>query len=275
MIGVVLWQWEKVQAVPGISWLLRRVRRRRLPKYDPKRYGVAVLRLQDDKSDIWRTRIVEDLEEFSGIESRALDRCIGLDIHAREDSETEGHALARTFLKGTGASVAIWGRVIGEGEASRAKLYFTTVSKGVERYNRYGVAENQRLPELFWADLINILNLIISTGYVQFHEAQGKYIADELVPFIGRVKQVVQDQQKLLKWTGEQRHRVNVMLGDALSTLGEQKRQRGPLLEAARAFREALVVYDRKFVHFIGHWSKITWAPCSQILVKQTVIRGA
>jgi hypothetical protein len=106
-----------------------------------------------------------------------------------------GHEKARHYLQETGAEVLIWGTVLRHGNKTIPKLYWTSsekLSHGKET-GRYPIIEDElQLPEVFWNDLSEILRLLIASKASQFGATSGRYSADQLKPFIEKVRSFTQ-----------------------------------------------------------------------------------
>src|SRR5712691_12617895 len=86
-----------------------------------------------------------------------------------------------------GAHVLIWGLVLSQDSKSAPRLYWTTLQESKRAKEPYQ-PENFKLPALFWDDLAEVLRLVVATHYSTFLAQEGRFIADQLAPFITRVR---------------------------------------------------------------------------------------
>jgi tetratricopeptide (TPR) repeat protein len=216
-----------------------------LPKAKPDVFTVAVARLEDDeKADMEMTiaRDLRDLGKSNGIAVLEFPRVIS------DEDPPAGHAMARKWLNESGAQILIWGRVlVVPGRPAVPQLYWTNSEGSSERNEsgRYGLDENLRLPPVFQIDLSEILRLLVVTQSCAFHAEEGDFVADRLRPFIERVSRLLEgDAAK--KWTAENIARTEVILGGALSTVGEQSGDNVAVSEAIDLNKGALTGFTRQ-----------------------------
>jgi hypothetical protein len=213
-----------------------------LPKATPDVFTVALARLEgDDEKTRIEPTLAQDLQELSasnGIAVLEFPRTITADSAA--DVQT-GHARAREWLKQSGAQVLIWGKIVTANGKSVPKLYWTTAERSNPKKptDRYVLGEDLRLPPVFQSDLSDILRLLVVTQSAAFNGEEGHFVADRLRPFIERVRHLLEgDAAK--NWTAEDIARTKLVLGDALSTVGEQSGDNAALSEAIELYKEAL-----------------------------------
>jgi tetratricopeptide (TPR) repeat protein len=233
--------WDTVQHLPGVKNVVTWWHQEALPKADPNRLAVAVAHLDNDEDHNFQKLIIEDLKEFKGVQVLRLDRLISLEGSYPEEMEKSGHKQAQEYLEKTGAHVLIWGRVIKTSGQSLPKLYWTA-SKEIGRakvYDRYQPTEKLSLPAIFWEDLTEILRLLITTQDAEFHPSQGRYVGNQIRPFIEKVRRLL-ESEKRDHWNKEARVQVEVILGNSLLILGKESGENQPLGEAVQAYREAL-----------------------------------
>jgi hypothetical protein len=107
------------------------------------------------------------------------------------------------------------------------------------------LGDNLSLPPVFQSDLSDILRLLVVTQSSAFNAEEGHFVADRLRPFIERVRHLLEgDAAK--NWTAEDIARTNVILGDALSTVGEQSGANAALSESIELYNEALTGFTRQ-----------------------------
>lgn len=237
------WNWDKIQTRPGVVSLLKWASRRPLPKADLKRFSVAVAQLENDKDGRYEQLIIEALQDLQDIEILRFDRKISLNDSRPQDAVRKGHEQARAYLKQSGADVLIWGDVlIADGKASIPKLYWTPAKElKVERQTgRYNLEEDLNLPALFWADLAEVLRLVVVTASTEFYASGGHFIADQLIPFTEKVRQLVNAASKQKAWSADTLAQVTTIFADSLSMLGLQGGKNEALEEAVAIYRKVL-----------------------------------
>ena len=250
IVGFVLyllwsnWNWSTVKDLPGVSTVVKWWSQAPLPKADPRRFAIALAHLEKDKEQQHELLIREVLKDFEGVQLLQFDRTISLEGTQPEDKEEKGHAQARQYLKDSEAHVLIWGVILRHDDKSAPRLYWTTPQDSKRATAPYQ-PENFKLPELFWNDLAEVLRLVVATQYSKFRaqEEEGRFIADQLAPFIERVRKLLDKSTGRPGWS-----EVQVVLGDALSALGEQTGKNKPLEEAVAAYRAALTEWTREQV---------------------------
>jgi tetratricopeptide (TPR) repeat protein len=240
---VLVWSnWNTVKDFPVISSIVTWRSQAPLPKADPQRFAVALAHLEHDKEQQYERLIREVLKDFAGVQLLQFDRMISLAGTKPEESEQKGHARAQQYLKDAGAHVLIWGLVLSHESKSAPRLYWTTLQEGKRAKEPYQV-ENFKMPDLFWNDLEEVLRLVVATQSSRFRAQEGRFIADQLTPFITRVRRLLDKNPGRRGW-GE----VQFVLGAALLTFGEQTGTNEPLEEAVAAYRAALTERTRERV---------------------------
>ena len=244
------WQWDKVRQLPGIKNVVALVSRESLPKADPNRFAVIVAHIEGDQGQEVEKLIMETLKEFEGIQPLHLNRLIPLERAYPEDREKRGHTKAREYLKKSGAQVLVWGKVVRTSGKSVLELYWTASEALAEArsYGRYQPTENLQLPVISWEHLAGVLRLLITTQNANFYASQGRYIGDQIRPFISKVRQLLKGSEGKPGWNQEARAQTWVILGDSLQVVGEEKGESQAFVEAIRAYREALKERTRERV---------------------------
>jgi tetratricopeptide (TPR) repeat protein len=141
------------------------------------------------------------------------------------------------LLEDSGAHVLIWGLVLRHDCKSAPRLYWTTPQASKRAKEPYQ-PENFKLPDLFWNDLAEVLRLVVVAHYSTFQE--GRFSADQLTPFITRVRRLLDNSIGRQGWSD-----IQVILGNALFTFGEQTGTNQPLEKAVVAHRTALKEWTR------------------------------
>lgn len=220
------WNWEKIQKLPGIAGYLAHRSRRPLPLAPlPRpvrgRFSVAVAHLENDQDGEHERLIVEALSEVRGVQVLKFDRVLAITESNVDDAVKAGHEQARALLAESGADVLIWGTVLRVGEKSLPKLRWTTARKlpVEERPGRYPPTEELNLPELFFNDLTDVLDLLVLTSD-QYMSPEEAYTRTSLPEFIARVERLLAAQSA--KWPGVTRARLSAAFGDLCLVHGRQ-----------------------------------------------------
>jgi tetratricopeptide (TPR) repeat protein len=244
-------QWGTVKAWPGISAVVAHLERKALPEADPDRFSVAVAHLEDDSAKReHETLIMRLLQDFEGIQVLTFDRTISVKGSVPEEREREGHQRAREYLEESKASVLIWGSVLSYGNQAKPNLYLTAAAGEARKSQQYTpeISVEFRLPNVFWADLSDVLRLVITTQDTQFLAEQGHYTADRLRPFVERVQSLLKASANRPGWDADALTSTRVILAGALQTLGDQSGKNEPLEQAVAAYRAALEEWTRERV---------------------------
>jgi tetratricopeptide (TPR) repeat protein len=246
LIGAAVYaytNWDKVSHWPGIGRLIGFLSRWRLPQADPNRFSVIVALLENDTNREYQRLIVEELNRFEGVQVLAVNWSIPLEGPVLKEKEEAGHRKALRFLKQKSASVLIWGKVMSLGGKISPRLYWTACHESQQKplYSEISALDVQfRLPKVFWADLSQILELLIAVSYTEFTAQQGHYVADLLPPFIVRVRTLLEASEDRSEWDANARNFTRVTLADALRGFGDQKGESDSLMEAVTLYRNAL-----------------------------------
>jgi len=249
----ILSHWNEVKTWPGIAFIVTSLSRQPIPKADPNRFTILVAHLENDTNRENEHLILDDLMEFKGIQVLSLDRTIPLEGLVPEEKEKRGHEIARRYLKQSGASVLLWGKVLNQGSNTIPKLYWTASLGGElklkpKRYDAPKIEEQLRLPEVFWSDLAKILHLLVASSDANFCAEEGQYVADRLSPFIDRVRTLLKSSINRPGWDIDARGSTRMILANALLVFGVQSGKNVPLKEAIAAHREALKELTRERV---------------------------
>ncbi len=242
------WKWDSVRKVPGIAPLLARLTRHPVPKADTHRFSVLVARIAGDADDTLGNQIFEVLKEFDGVQTLFLDRTLAGDGRMGEVEQSKGAGQAREYLRESGASVLLWGKML-DRDKRIALLFLTTASttqEGTGRQVSPEIGSTIRLPDVFWEDLAKVLRLAIATRWAGFQ--QGHYVADRLPPFIAAVCRLVDSSTGRPGWDDNARGETLILLGMALTTLGEQTGRDEPLRHAVDSYQSALMALPRERV---------------------------
>ena len=252
-IGVAWWNWGTLRTLPGIAPIVEWASQSNLRKADPQRFTVALAHLQNDEDRQYENLIFQRLnQQFASQEKNAVqilrcDRTIRRQGPDPEVSGRKGHEKARAYLLQSGADVLIWGAVLKVADKSEPNLYWTP-RRGVEPARDWGRyrTEDLELPEVFWEDLIEILQLLVVTRDAEFRSLEGRFVADRLRPFIEKIRHLLTSGAE--GWSEQIRARVRFVLAGSLETLGEQAGANDALAEAIVLYREALKEYTRERV---------------------------
>ena len=235
------WVWTNRADIEELARSLRRSHP--LPIADPKRFSVALAHLENDKDHAVENQLREALRNFAdklGLQPLEFDRTIRL-LGQPEAAEAAGHEEARKLLKQSGAQVLVWGRIAGP---SSARLFWTSVSAG--KHSEQAFQPNAfELPDVHGRDLADILDLVVATQSAEFFAQAGRFIADQLSPFIDRVRRLA-EAPIARNWNSDTQARVTATLASALSTYGEQTGTNESLAEAIGFYRETLQFWTRE-----------------------------
>ena len=100
------WNWDKVQKLPGVAWLLTRLFPHKdpppapLPRPKEGRLAVAVVHLEGDLNSEMERLVTEARSEIPDLQVRRFDRVIVSTDGNVEDAIQAGHDQARGLLVG-------------------------------------------------------------------------------------------------------------------------------------------------------------------------------
>ena len=191
----------------------------------------------------------EALARYTGVEVLIAPRRVSMDGNGNvQEAIRAGHERARKLLKESHADVMIWGKVLDANKVdSPLSLHWTTRDDIGAKTTSEGYRpqeSNYDLPELFWRDLGDVLGLLVTSQAAPFYDRQGEFVADQLKPFIERVRTLVASN----KLASDKRAAIKLPFANALSTYGAQRGNAQALEEAVAAYREALKEYTRERV---------------------------
>jgi hypothetical protein len=188
---------------------------RPLPKANPNVFTVALVHLENDEKGQMESNIVDALGDVKGIAV--------LDFNRPPISDDDRKKVTQKYLTESGAQVLIWGKVITISGKSVPKLYWTVAEHvhPAKESGRYFLREDLSLPPVFMSDLANVLGLLVVTQSLGFSSREGHFIADQLAPFIEKVKQLLGGAQGQ-GWRAENIAQVSFILGNALLTFGSK-----------------------------------------------------
>ncbi len=249
ILGLIfaIWvDWDDFEDAPGISALIEYVTRDSIPRAKGNKFSVAVTNLENDLDRQYQHTIKRLLRDFEGIEVLSIDRTISVDDPNSKEDELEGHRQARDFLKESGTSLIIWGRILRIESESHPDLYITAPGTHFGRSKQYAIESNPtfRLPKIFWEDLSKLLGLVILTRKEAFEREEGRYVADRLKFFIDRIRILVESQTSKNLWESGTYESLNKMLADALLKYGQQSGQNGALEDAIAKYRVIENIYE-------------------------------
>jgi tetratricopeptide (TPR) repeat protein len=270
ILAGIVWafsSWKGIKDFPGIPSLTDLFYdyfyQESIPLADPKRFSLALAHLEHDKDGHYERFIREALKDFTGegaestqgktedvqpsIQLFQYGKTISLEGPEPEERERAGHAAARQYLEKSGADALLWGMVHHIGSQSALRLYWTT-SRYARRAKEPYLAENFKLPILFWADFVEVLRLVVVTHHVAFRAQEGRFIANKLDPFIATVRRLVNRSPGQAGWNPENRTQVMYILATSLSLFGQQTGKNQPLEEAIGFYLEALKAWTRERV---------------------------
>lgn len=252
LVAAVIWyNWDKVSKLPGVPSIINYLNREKIPTADPNRFSIVVARLENDPNREHERRIIHAISEFKEVQVLSLPQIITLDGLDLEEQENRGQGQAQQWLKKYRASVLIWGTVIGRDGKTGPKIYWTVspeIKPRSKLYDEPSEKSQLRLPEVFWTDLAEILRLLISSHEAEFLAQRGIYVADQLSPFITRVRTLLNASADRPGWDSDAKASTRVVLANALTVLGQQNGRKEPLGEAVVAYMAALEEWTRERV---------------------------
>ena len=118
--AVYTWRnWQDIQKLPGVPWIVARFRRRALPKASADRLTIAVAQLASDNDREHEKLLLDELRHFEGVETIPVPRA----VDPEEGDRKKADAKARV-LRETGADVLIWSSVVSLSGNSFMRLYW-------------------------------------------------------------------------------------------------------------------------------------------------------
>jgi hypothetical protein len=280
LLGVV-GKWKDIKDLPGISFLIdrfyERLHQESIPLADPKRFSLALAHLEYDNDGHYGRLIREALKDFIGERAESTQgktekaqpsiqlfqygKTISLEGSETEERERAGHAIARQYLEKSGVDALIWGMVHHIGGQGALRLYWTTSRKVMRAQEPY-LPDNFTLPSLFWRDLVEVLRLVVVTHQATFVTQDGRliqsgrFIADQLDPFIGSVRRLVNQSQGQQGWTPQNRTELMFILAASLSSFGNQTGKIQPLEEAETIYYKILQGQVWTLQHMPLSWAR-------------------
>ena len=199
LAGGGLWiGWDTVQKLPGVAVVLTKMAElRSVPHAQGDKFSILVAKLENDKDGVHRRLIDDALRGKFDKEIEVLlpDRSITIGgTDKPQEAVKAGHERARALLREADANVMIWGEALDTKTDALLRLHWTVnaqsdLKKSSEKYRPADT--NYDLPELFWADLSDVLALLATSQAAAFSNQKGSYVADQLEPFIKRVQLLV------------------------------------------------------------------------------------
>jgi tetratricopeptide (TPR) repeat protein len=245
-------QWDKIS--PWVDPMISRAMRAPVPKIDPAKFSILVAHLESDTDRQFESLLLQTLREFDGIQIFPLDRTIRLSQRSDvEVAEKMAHDEARAYLDESGSHVLIWGLVHRIDNKSAPRLFWTT-SNDAKRSKQPFVAQEFKLPDLFWGEFVDVLRLVLVSENARFLSLRGKFIVDKLNPFIVQVRGLLSKKQTNSKWDTDARNQVRLVLANALLMIGEQAGTNETLEEAVSLYGH--VVEERSHDQAPFEWAR-------------------
>jgi tetratricopeptide (TPR) repeat protein len=214
----------------------------KLPIVDPRRFAVALARLEHDDNQEIERLVVDALRDVEGVQILRFNELISPEGSVPEVAEKAGHERARELLKASGAHILIWGTVLTLDARTAPRLFWTTSVSSMRSIRPY-IPENFRLPDIFWDDLAALLRLAVVIQSAEVFARRGNYISKELAPFVSKVRQLIEGSEGRLGWTDQTRAEVMIICALGLEQLGEHLANTGHLVDAATYYRKLLQVW--------------------------------
>lgn len=222
--------WDKVSQLPGIPTLLTKVAElRSIPRAQGDRFSILVAKLGNDKDGLHRGLIDDALRgRFNRQEIEVLlpHRTVTVgDTEKPQEAVKAGHERAKELLREANANVIVWGEVLDSKTDAPMRLHWTVntqaeLNKSSEKYRP--AETNYDLPQLFWIDLSDVLSLLATSQGAAYSGQKGSYIADQLEPFIKRVRLLVASSRQACEWSWRMVSRF--MVSSAVTALLYKKR---------------------------------------------------
>jgi tetratricopeptide (TPR) repeat protein len=253
-IGYLAIHWDEFSKVAIVAWAFDRLAELKpLPTASGQRFTIAIAILENDRDGVHRRVLRESLARLDGVELIMIDRRVSLDGTTRpQAAQLAGYARGREILRESHADVLIWGTAFDSAADSPMSLHWTS-SANVRLGNRSHAYRPERdfdLPELFWKDLRDVLALLVTTGVAEFGQRQGSFVAEEMPPFLNRVRALLQADSPAIAHKAP----LQIALADALMIYGAQRTDLALYEEAVGNYRQALqeYPYERMPLHWAG-----------------------
>lgn len=236
--------------VAGLTSLYAYCTRPGIPRADPGCFTILVANFEGDEPKEFQILIQHDFHKFKGIKVLLLDETIPLNGIDKHEKERQGYAKAQEYLRRSGAQVLIWGGVRRKDNQNYLCLYWV-LSKQAEKEEQFGntyessSGKGYRLPVVVWEDLAKTLQLLIFNSMTAFEGREGQYVADQLEPFINKVRTLLAQSANRPGWDETARADTALILASALRKLGNQKGEPHYFREALQYYEQALQIYSR------------------------------
>ena len=254
-----LWiSWPWASKLPYMDVVTTQVRELRgVPRAQGDRFSILIAKLGNDENDVHRRLIDDALRGRFNNEIEVLlpNRRISIDGNEKpQEAVKVGHERAHALLLQANANVMIWGEVLDAKTDAPMRLHWTVnaeaeLSKSTDKYLLEKT--NYDLPELFWADLSDVLSLLATSQATAFSRQAGIYVADRLELFIKQVRLLIGSG----KLAGRHQAGLLTILASSLSTYGGQRGDAIALMDAVAAYRGALREFTREQVPV--EWAQI------------------
>jgi tetratricopeptide (TPR) repeat protein len=251
LIAVTLWtNWDSVRKLPGYQWIRIKIEDR-LPivKAKGNRYTILLSRLDNDEDGRLRRTIADSLTshfEKNEIEVLLPNRVIRCcEVEEPQVAIDAARKRAKEILIESDADAIIWGTALEGKTDGPIRLYWTVKEKSESyRWTRKYVPESRSydLPPLFWADLDDVLHILIATeASAYIYASAGKYIAENITPFSSKVKALVNGGSL----SERAQLPIRKILADTLLILGTQNINREDVADAVANYRTVLAINER------------------------------
>ena len=219
-----LWSnWDRISRWPTVSNALDWITQPRLPYANSNEFTVLVAKLQADKEGRFENYIVHSLAELPFVRVLRLGRHIRATGADQREAENRALSAANDFLNQTAANILLYGAVIEVNGRGVPKLFWAISESGnlPKRSERYPATGDNRLPQLFWDDLSDVLRLIVVNQIACFEEQRGRFISDKVEPFVARVRMLLDQQAgSAQRWPPDALAAARTAFAVGLFTLG-------------------------------------------------------
>jgi tetratricopeptide (TPR) repeat protein len=248
-----------VEKWPPVKHAIEQFTEEPLPKERAGAFNLGIAHLSDDEHGEQEEKLRVALENVNQLPTTPsaikgaivpviFDRTIRVDGPDLHQALEQAHDQARRYLEESGFNVLLWGRVLGKGSGAALKLYWTSAEGKTwdrSRAEAFRPTENQALPELFWNEMQDVLNLMVAASAARgLAEQEGQFVADQAEPFVRRVRDILRASSPQGR-TPETTAALQVIFANGLSTLGEQSGRSEYLVEAISSYGEVLKEYTR------------------------------
>ncbi len=252
VVSLAIWLWTKWNDIrtwpfvePALSSLYRL---QPLPRATASRFTIAIADFVGDQKREAKQLVIDDVQDFEGIAALPIRRAIS------DRNVPAAHERAHRLLQITGANVLLWGRVLTYDGRNRIRLYWTTSSGQIElahKPKRYAFTEDLTLPDLFWQDVMVVLNVLVSSMSAEMRRAFGSHGATQIPALVERLQKLIDDGGD--RWPASSLIPLKILLADSYFWLSEETGNQDGFQRAIETARAALP----QLQPFSAEWAKL------------------